>query len=752
MAINPIQSAIAGPSPSLNFAPQFSSNVSAGDLLIVEFWIGYVTGVFPSVTLSDDAGNSYSPIVDTIVDSVVSGNSIFAAIYAATANSSSRPTVTVQFNGSATVVLAGVGIYEYPPPVGATNGFDTGVQLSDNGTVGSCSGGGTTSHPHEVVIALGVGEQGSFSGTGWTSRNTWSSGSFSADGQDQTALTSSTSFSATETATDCSVLLIAAFRISTAIAISFSAVVVPSGASRAVFQSDARVAALPIAASSRAGRFATQSPAVQNRLPSSTSLRSGKVATAVRSASSAAVSYLRNAVFNPQGLLSGFRGSRSASGTKSHAASPLPAAGSAPRLLSRAHAGEMSPEIGTPHKAYAPGLLGLIASLAGSISRGSSSAMQVFMATLSQDAAVSTRLAMRSGGGVLSPESGGKSQAVGQSRQAVIDPPAASAARTAGRGLSAAVQSVSGFMTRMKVQPIAFAGWIRGFAGRAAETPGKSISPTLAPASTSSMRLGSRSTSATQAPVSPVLRKGWVGRLAGHVQGWFGRVSSFVFNLPGGTRLVVPLLQRSFVATAYPTGIPVPLLTRSYLGRENLMLYLTKHPLSTEDFNIDLTALAGVQVITSISVTPPSGLTIVDQHAVLPMATLRIGGGTAGVGYLISILATLNTGEVKVQNLTLTVALTAAAVNATQVPVEKDPQSNEKFQLLWADMLGSDTIVSSSWQVSPPVPVTNPSFDGTSASAWLGTSAPGRYPLTNTVTTLGGQVKACDLYLIVAPQ
>ncbi len=225
-------------------------------------------------------------------------------------------------------------------------------------------------------------------------------------------------------------------------------------------------------------------------------------------------------------------------------------------------------------------------------------------------------------------------------------------------------------------------------------------------------------------------------------------VRQFIPGLGTPRVLRVPALHRIFAAEAAVTALAVPALQRSFVAREEVMRFAFKHPASTEDFTYDLSALAGLRTITSISVPAVSPLTIVDRGATLPSVVLRIGGGVVGHSYVVAIIATLDNLETKTANLTVVVQ------NTQIIGVLKDPNSNQNFQVDWTPELGADTVASSTWPATPPstITITNKVNDGGSASAWIGGGAVGKYTITNTILTTGGQVKACDLALTVSPQ
>jgi len=83
------------------------------------------------------------------------------------------------------------------------------------------------------------------------------------------------------------------------------------------------------------------------------------------------------------------------------------------------------------------------------------------------------------------------------------------------------------------------------------------------------------------------------------------------------------------------------------------------------------------------------------------------------------------------------IALTAqATVIATKTPIE-----NKDYSITWATDLGTDTIATSSWSISPAGPtITTSSFTSQGTTAWIsGGTAALFYDVTNTITTTGGR-------------
>ncbi len=711
-----IQSAIAGPSPNTSYSLQFGSNVVAGDLLIVKAWCGCQSPV--SIHVSDDQGNVYTQDVNGAANDANFPNYwIVAGIFRAIAGTGGvRPIISVSFTG-ATVILGGASIAEYP--LAAATPLDTSSADGNNGAVGASTAALTTGHNSEIVISLGVSQGGGgSSGSGWTTRDTWTLSPFSALGQDQGAPAAGTPVASTRTGAQTSVVLLVAYRLNPAtfFSLGLSDTISPADSITKrifTFLGDLVTPADTTLARLGAMHAGTEVFTLSETRVLRTSKVSGDTATPVESlVRSGSHSYLEtgsivDSLANSSARLwqetvsivesAGRTFARKAAevfaladGFLKTPALLLNEALILVELIER-FAFRVLAESLTPSdllKRAAARLMADALSLLDAIFSGGFRTFQTFLdnSVYSDSLSNSSRRLLTDLLPVVNVVAGAISLHMGD-----LDPPTDS------------------------VQP----------------RHGVTVSDTVS--------------------TSDSLRKR-ISRSFGEVLSWIeSLLGRWIPGLGFPREIVVPTVQRAFIVDAVVTAFRVPAVRRAFVAEEDAMLYLLKHPGSTEDFDIDLSGLSAI-AIDSISVPAVSGLTIADQGATLPLARIRIGGGVAGQLYLISLLATMHSGEIKVVNLTLRVALVIGTVNATQVPVEKDPRSNENFQLDWTPALGDDVVVSSSWQASPPVPVTHQSFDGVSASAWLGPSGNGRFPLTNTVTTARGQIKACDLFLLVAAQ
>jgi len=673
-----------------------------------------------SVSISDNQGNSYVADVSATRKASSSSHAVHAWIYSAVVGTGgNRPILTVDFGNVASgILLAGAGFLEYPtvgsPPV------DTTSSATDDGTVGHSTANLTTGHNNELVIALGVGEGDAFSGSGWTQRNLWS-GTFSAEGEDQTVASAGGTVSATESSATVSCIILAAYRMVAAnvyndsltfgvaagtaqqVAVGFSGALtfgVAGGTAEVDFATFRDVLSLgALLATSDALATAFGVPITLGISSGTTDSGTASIRDGIGLGVQAGLSYsLLTAFSGPVGI-----GILAASVTTAQAV--LRGAIALGSQEATTAASQAIVQAGAPLGIAAGTSANAQAVIAGAIAAG-----------------ILQGIAANPGGATVYSDVIGLG--VAASAQAGV---AVGGFVSATLGLLAGI----GNSVRLDVRDVLVLGSAEGFQSAAF----------LQAAAQIGIGLGAH------------IGAGPLVTFRDHVSLAIFAATLARYITPATIRLLtVPVLQRSFTVAARSNVIPVPVCQRSFMVQEEVMLYLLKHPLSTEDFDIDLTGLAGITTINSISVPAVAGITLADQGLALPMARIRIGGGASGQAYLISVLANLDSGEVKVVNLTLTVALVPGIVNATQVPVEKDPRSNENFQLLWTPMLGTDTVASSSWQASPPVPVTNPTNDTQSASAWLGASANGRYPLTNTIMTGRGQVKACDLYLLVNPQ
>lgn len=73
------------------------------------------------------------------------------------------------------------------------------------------------------------------------------------------------------------------------------------------------------------------------------------------------------------------------------------------------------------------------------------------------------------------------------------------------------------------------------------------------------------------------------------------------------------------------------------------MFQTSKHYLSVEDFTFDLSSVS----VSSVRISGPPALTIVDMGAQLPSFVMRIRGGLAYEVYDIDLLVTLTSGDVR---------------------------------------------------------------------------------------------------------
>ncbi len=765
--VPPIQSAVFGPGSGSSFPAQFTTqNVVLGDIIIVAIWLnnGYIPA---TTTATDDAGNTYS--LDCERGSSAASDNTYAVILSTTVvhGAGTKLTVTVSMPGN--VGLARLYIAEYPKA--AATRFDTSASAFGNGVTTVPTVSLTTATTNELLFSTvswgGYDFPVGTHGTGYTLEDNQNPAAWGGLMQDR-ATTTIGSYSATASiSTDDGgpgqvVVLLAAYRIATptvyddVISLGVGAATAPQAAvsfagslAFGVAGGTADLGAASIADIATLGLLAGTSDSAQTSLSpqaafgvlaGTTDAITAAMAMAVSLGTLDGTAALAASVSFPSlalGVGAAIAGSVAATirdvvllgvldGTSSVAALSVSGAAqlgvgasagatAATSLLASIALGNLDGISGSAN-----------ASVAGSVSlgalAGTSASIQAIIAGAIAAGIIQGISASPGGGGTIYSDAIGLGVGAAALAGAQVG---ASLALTLGAQAGA---TVSG---QLNVNEIALLAALF------------TVQPTVLMQAATNVGLAVGVHLATSPAVvfrDQIALAAFAATLARTIT-------------PATVRLLtVPLLQRSFVAKATRTVVQVPVLQRAFIGQEEVMLYLFKHPGSTEDFSIDLTSVADNTTIDSISVPAVGGLTIVDRGASLPMATLRIGGGVAGQGYLISVLATLDSGEIKVVNLTLAVVLVAGLVNATQVPVDKDPRSNENFQLVWTPMLGADAIASSSWQASPPVPVTNPTFDDQSASAWLGVSANGRHSLTNTVTTVSGQVKACDLFLMVAPQ
>ncbi len=81
----------------------------------------------------------------------------------------------------------------------------------------------------------------------------------------------------------------------------------------------------------------------------------------------------------------------------------------------------------------------------------------------------------------------------------------------------------------------------------------------------------------------------------------------------------------------------------------------------------------------------------------------------------------------------------------------KTPDEIKDYTLDWTKDIGSDTIVTSTWTVSPTgVAVTESSVAGTLATAWLGGGAISQvYQIKNLIVTSGGRDLTKSFRLLV---
>lgn len=219
MAINPVQTALVGPSTVSLLTVQFSSNPAIGNACITKAWvIGHYDLVVSSVTVTDTDGNTYTQDTTT---NYITGNGFSYVMYCfilrAVLTTTSRVIVTVQFNytSASALVQSGASIDEYPTGSGIS--YDGAASATDDGTVGFATASLTTVHNSTLTICLAGGIFNSVSSSGWSIRDAWgtSGGVFTFVGEDRTSPSSGTSTSETSTSPYGSVVLLAQYLVVT---------------------------------------------------------------------------------------------------------------------------------------------------------------------------------------------------------------------------------------------------------------------------------------------------------------------------------------------------------------------------------------------------------------------------------------------------------------------------------------------------------------------------------------------------------
>lgn len=87
------------------------------------------------------------------------------------------------------------------------------------------------------------------------------------------------------------------------------------------------------------------------------------------------------------------------------------------------------------------------------------------------------------------------------------------------------------------------------------------------------------------------------------------------------------------------------------------MIYTEKDPNATEDFQLDWSPVLSPtsDTIATSAWTVPTGLTLVSSTTTTTSATARLAGGTLGQIYTVANVVTLASGQVKAENLRITI-------------------------------------------------------------------------------------------------
>ena len=113
------------------------------------------------------------------------------------------------------------------------------------------------------------------------------------------------------------------------------------------------------------------------------------------------------------------------------------------------------------------------------------------------------------------------------------------------------------------------------------------------------------------------------------------------------------------------------------------------------DYSVGWAKNAPGDAITAVAWTVPAGLTSLATSNTATTATIRLGGGTSGVSYLVSCKVTRASGEVDERSIVITIVDSIIVLRAV-----KDPNGSLIYTIGWAGIYGDDPVSTYAWTAS----------------------------------------------------
>lgn len=154
---------------------------------------------------------------------------------------------------------------------------------------------------------------------------------------------------------------------------------------------------------------------------------------------------------------------------------------------------------------------------------------------------MSTRSVGKAQAAALHPDAAKLGQQVAKAPSLSLSPSTAGSSRIRSGALSAILSPVSSALDRLKSQPISFAGFLIGFRGSTANQAEKQVPSRTLPEAGSASKSSARSSAAVLLPAFTLIRRSWLGRIAGRLREFVGQVLTTASHLPGRPRVMVIL-------------------------------------------------------------------------------------------------------------------------------------------------------------------------------------------------------------------